>query len=1168
MGTTLQTLDLTAQDFGGPEHEGCNENLVITRPDVIRKVHEGYLRAGCDIVLTNTFGATPLVLAEFGLSEKADEINFKAAALARAACDGFTTSDKPRFVAGSIGPTTKAMTVTGGVTFDELTEHYLVQARGLQRGGADFFLFETCQDGRNIKAGMVAIDRLAEETGKALPIAVSVTIEPMGTMLAGQTVEAVYASLAHRDLLYLGLNCATGPDFMTDHLRSLSALCHFPVACVPNAGLPDEEGRYPETAEMLARTIARFMQNGQNGPNGQSGWINLVGGCCGTDSTHIRALSELAARSTPRPLPARSSKASLSGVDFLEVTDDLRPVLVGERTNVIGSRKFKQLIVAGQWDEASEIAKTQVRHGAQIIDVCLANPDRDELDDVRTFLEHAVKKIRAPMMIDSTDSKVIELALTYSQGKAIINSINLEDGEERFESVIPIGNRFGAAYVVGTIDEDPVQGMGVSRQRKLEIAERSFTLLTEKYGVRAEDIYFDPLVFPCGTGDAQYVGSALETVEGLRLIKARFPQSKTVLGISNVSFGLPPEGRECLNSVFLHHCVKAGLDLAIVNTEKLERYASIAEEDKTLSEDLLFNRNPDAIARFTEHFRKRGKQVVKPIGNLSLDERLAHYIVDGTKEGLVADLDEKLKTTQPLAIINGPLMKGMDEVGRLFNDNKLIVAEVLQSAESMKAAVNHLKPHIDKQMSGDSTQANTSLRGKVILATVKGDVHDIGKNLVEIILGNNGFHVVNLGIKVLPETLIQAIREHKPDIVGLSGLLVKSAQQMVTTAQDFSTAGITTPMLCGGAALSERFVDLKIAANYTGTVLYAKDAMQGLDLAKQIRTPDGFERLKKTAEERRAKIKAALSTTKDDSGIESRTQTDTRRSKTVRLLDARPRAPDFKRHVIQHIPVDQLYPFINPLMLYTRHLGIRGGVARKLDQARSDRAVRTELQENHAKEWRIFETIEALKTEYRSSPLLAPRAVYQFLPVRSVGNAIHHADTASKTPIFEFLRQTKEDGLCLSDYVHTQEDSVALFVTTVGRGLREHVNQLKDSGEFLKSHVLQALAIESAEAFAEFLHAEIRKWWGFPDPSEMTMMQRFQAQYQGKRYSFGYPACPRLDDQTQLFDILKPEEIGVQLTEGFMMDPEASVSAIAFHHPQATYFSVGQDPLGQNENRF
>jgi 5-methyltetrahydrofolate--homocysteine methyltransferase len=1071
-----------------------------------------------------------------------------AARVARQAADRLSTPGKPRFVAGSIGPTTKAISVTGGVTFESLIQNFYAQAAALLEGGVDYFLLETCQDTRNIKAGLLALEKLFEEKGFKIPVAVSGTIEPMGTMLAGQSVEALLTSLSHLDLLYIGLNCATGPEFMTDHIRSLARLSKFRVACVPNAGLPDENGCYLENPEMVAKVLSRFVENG---------WINVVGGCCGTHSGHIHALSDLVKNAKPR-VPAPQKRSSLSGVDYLEITDEMRPVIVGERTNVIGSKKFKTLICDGKFEEGAEVGRAQIKNGAHIVDICLANPDRDEIEDMRSFLEIAVKKIRTPLMIDSTDEKVLELALTYCQGKAIINSINLEDGEERFEKVIPLAKRFGAALVVGTIDDDPVQGMGVSRARKLAIAERSYQLLTEKYGIEAEDIYWDPLVFPCGTGDAQYVGSAVETIEGIRLIKQRFPGTKTVLGISNVSFGLPSAGREVLNSVFLYHCVQAGLDLAIVNSEKLERYASIPDHEKQLSDDLLWNRGADPVAAFAAHFREKKPNTGSDKAKLPLMERLPRYIIEGSKDGLVPDLDECLHGSadlsvgpmKPLEIINGPLMKGMDEVGRLFNANQLIVAEVLQSAEAMKAAVAHLEPFMEKNES--------STRGKVLLATVKGDVHDIGKNLVEIILANNGFHVVNLGIKVPPEQLIAAVREHDPDIIGLSGLLVKSAQQMVTTAEDFARAGVQTPMLVGGAALSSNFVDNQISKAYTGTVAYASDAMSGLDLAKTIVDPEKFEKLKgDLATRREALAKARAQGPKAVEAVISNV-----RSSTIPVLDQIPEPPDYERHVLRNTPIEQIWKYINPLMLYGRHLGIKGGIVRKLEAAATDAKLRQELETSDPKSMSIWKAVQEVKEEYRGTDIMRPAAVYRFFKAASSGNQLHvYPSLQARHPVvLDFPRQKKADGLCLADYTlegATPRDNVAMFVVTVGKGIRELAENLKNRGDYLKSHIVQALALESAEAYAEMLHGQLRKTWGFPDAPEMTMMERFQAKYRGKRYSFGYPACPRLDDQAPLFKLLQPEEIGVQLTDGFMMDPESSVSALAFHHPSATYFSVG-----------
>src|SRR5882724_11835179 len=785
MGTMLQQRNLTAEDFGGAALEGCNENLVRTRPDVVLDIHRKYFEAGSDIVETNTFGSTPLVLGEYGLSADAFAISKRAAELARQAADEFATAGRPRFVGGSMGPTTKAITVTGGVTFAELSDGYYVQAKGLVEGGADLLLLETSQDTRNIKAGLLAIKKLSKEIGSAIPVIVSVTIEQNGTMLAGQTIEAVWASLRHAKPLAFGLNCATGPEFMTDHIRTLSQISSEFVSCYPNAGLPDSDGKYLETPTSLAAQLEKFVDHG---------WLNLVGGCCGTTEQHIRAIAQMVEGKKPRVRPAEAHRAVYSGIEAIEAEDSTRPLLVGERTNVIGSRLFKNLVAEEKWEEASEIARRQVRGGAQVVDVCLQSTDRDEKNDIPPFYEKLIRKVKAPVMIDTTDPTAIAQALTYCQGKAIINSINLEDGEEKFERVVPIAHDFGAAVVVGCIDEDPLQAQAFTRERKLAIAQRSYKLLTEKYGLAPEDIIFDPLVFPCATGDENYIGGAVETVEGIRVIKQALPDTRTILGISNVSFGLPAGAREVVNSVFLYYCTKAGLDLAIVNSEKLERFASIPEHERELAENVLFQHKPKDlpadhpraellrdvpedwrqqskeqkaainqfhIAAIAEHFRTAKKKEKAAGEELPLDERLGNYIIQGTRDGLIADLERKrAEGVAPLDIINGPLMAGMAEVGRLFNANELIVAEVLQSAEAMKAAVTHLEQFMEK--------ADTAKRGKVVLATVKGDVHDIGKNLVEIILKNNGYDVVNLGIKVPPEELIKAFLAHKPDAIGLS----------------------------------------------------------------------------------------------------------------------------------------------------------------------------------------------------------------------------------------------------------------------------------------------------------------------------------------------------------------------------------------------------------------
>lgn len=1150
MGTMLQARDLTADDFGGPALEGCNEVLVDTRPDVITDIHRAYLDAGADIIETNTFGSTALVLAEYDISERANSLTLAATRLARTAADAFSTTAKPRFVAGSIGPTTKAITVTGGVTLTQLEQNFHDQARAMLEGGADLFLVETSQDTRNIKAAILGINRLQRESGTHIPIIVSGTIEPMGTMLAGQTADSLLASLSHADLLAIGLNCATGPEFMTDHIRTISELSPTRVSCYPNAGLPNEEGLYLETPDSLASQLDRFIKQG---------WLNIVGGCCGTTDKHIRAIAQMAEGRAPRVPKSPAHRSFYSGIDVVEADQDNRPLIVGERTNVIGSRLFKNLIAEERWEEAVEIARRQVKNGAHVIDVCLQSTDRDEIEDIPPFYEKLIRIIKAPIMIDTTDPKAIELALTYCQGKSIINSVNLEDGEEKFEKVCPLANAYGAALICGTIDEDKLQAQAFTRERKLEVAKRSVDLLTTKYGTKPEDIIIDPLVFPCATGDRNYIGGAVETIEGLRLIKAEIPYVKTTLGVSNISFGLPAAAREVVNSVFLYYCTKAGLDLAIVNAEKLERFASIPEQQRHLAEALLFNTPPESIQApqdwreqtleqrhqinqhnihsITEFFRAAPEKSKVAKADQPLDTRLANYIIEGTKEGLVADLElKRAEGSQPLDIINGPLMAGMAEVGRLFNNNELIVAEVLQSAEAMKAAVTHLEQFM--------TKADTAARGKILLATVKGDVHDIGKNLVEIILSNNGYTVVNLGIKIPSEKIIEAFREHQNiDAIGLSGLLVKSAQQMILTAGDLRDAGIRVPLLVGGAALSQKFTNNKIAPAYAEAVCYAKDAMTGLALMNKLQDPA----------ERPAVLEA--NTHLEGAGPEPPPAEMPQPMTTVRSTKVRvdlpiPLAPYLDRKVRDVPQLPELWSYINPFMLYGRHLGYKGNFEKNLAQ-----------QEPKALE--LFHLVEGLKEQ--ALGYMKAKAVWRFFEAERDGNSIHLFAPASPEPLhtFHFGRQLRENGLCLSDYIlptqSGRRDHVAFFVVTAGANIRERSEELKHAGRFFEAHALQALAIETAEGCAEWLHRRIREDWGFPDAPTMTMQERFTSRYRGKRYSFGYPACPNLDDQAGLWELLLPEEIGCHLTEGMMMEPEASVSAMVFQHSDCVYFTAGEE---------
>jgi 5-methyltetrahydrofolate--homocysteine methyltransferase len=1129
MGTMIQQANLTADDFGGEAFEGCNEYLVETAPQVIERIHRAYLESGADIIETNTFGGTRLVLDEYDLGHLAEDLNIKAAQIARRAADAFSTPQWPRFVAGSMGPTTKTLSVTGGTTFDDLVENYREQAVGLIKGGVDVLLLETSQDMLNVKAGFIGIKQAFNETETELPLLVSGTIEPMGTTLAGQSIEAFYLSLEHMQPACVGLNCATGPEFMTDHLRSLSDLATTYVSCYPNAGLPDEEGQYHESPESLAKKIEGFIQKG---------WLNLVGGCCGTTPEHIKAIAEVAKQYTPRQ-PSAGHAHAVSGIEPLLYDDSMRPLFVGERTNVSGSRKFKRLIKEGKFEEASEIARAQVKNGAHVIDINLQDTEIDEAEAMQTFLSYITKMIKVPLMIDSTYEHIIEIGLKNSQGKGIINSINLEDGEEKFEKVVPLIHQYGAAVVVILIDE---RGQAVSREAKLEVAHRSYDLLVNKYKLNPEDIIFDPNMFPIGSGDPQYIGSAVETIEGIKLIKEQLPKTKTILGLSNISFGLPEAGREVLNAVYLYHCTKAGLDYVIVNTEKLQRYASIPEQERTLAEDLIFNTSDETLAKFVAFYRDKKVEKKEIKTNLSLEERLAEYIIEGTKEGLLPDLEDALqKYPNPLDIINGPLMAGMAEVGRLFNDNQLIVAEVLQSAEVMKASVAFLEPHMEK-----NGEENASHKGKIILATVKGDVHDIGKNLVEIILSNNGFKVVDLGIKVAPNTLIEAIQKEKPDAVGLSGLLVKSAQQMVLTAHDLKQSNISIPILVGGAALSRSFTDNKISPEYEGIVLYAKDAMDGLALANKLQDNNGREQiLLDIAQKKEARLQSEAEGGKQQQEAEP---IPTRSNVSLEVPVFVP--ADLEPHILRDYNISFIEPYINWQMLLGHHLGIKGKISRLLE-------------EKDAKTLELKEIVQDLLSEAKKEAWIKTHASYRFYPAQAEGNDVIIYDPRDKQTIlqrFHFPRQNKAPYLCLADYLRPKEsgemDYVAFFAVTAGSGIREKAQEWKEKGDYLRSHAIQALALELAEGFAERIHQVIRDKWGFPDTTDFTMQDRFGAKYQGQRYSFGYPACPDLEDQVKLFKLIKPEEIGIELTEGFMMEPEASVTAMVFAHPEARYFNV------------
>jgi len=814
MGTYLQTFGLKESDYAG--HEGLNEILSVSKPEAIQKVHEDYLAAGADFVETNTFGANAAVLAEYGLEARVREFNLASVKLARAAADKYSVNGHKRYVAGSVGPTNKAIFVTGGISFDELRDIYLAQLTALLEGGADILLLETAHDILNLKAGLAAVRLAFKRTGTEVPVVVSATMDSTNKMLSGHDTEAFYAAVEYFPLAAIGFNCSTGPEGLRLRLERLAARAQYPVFAMPNAGLPDEKGRYLETPEKFAAVMAGFAKGGL---------LNMAGGCCGTSPEHIKALAAAVKDVKPR-VPPSAAPWVVSGVEALFYDEIEPPVMAGERNNSIGSKKFRDMVAAGDWDGALALGKAQAAAGAHVLDVCLANPERNELADVKTFLPRLTKAVRLPLMTDTTDLAVMEEALKTAPGKALLNSVNFEFGEDKPRAAAELVKTYGAKLVFGCIDADKEHGLPLDCERKVAIARRAHAFLTKECGLKAGDIIFDTLVFPVAVG-GEHAKTAHETIKAIAAIKKEFPEVKTILGVSNVSFGLPPASREVLNSVFLYHAVKAGLDIAIVNIEKLKRYASISPEEKALAEDLVFAKKPGAAQAFAARYRDAKKAAPAAAAHdAPPEEKLRLAVLNGTRSGIPEAVAALLEKNSPLEIINGPVMKAMAEVGKQFACGELIVTEVLQSAEAARAAVTALEPALKAR--------KAPKRGKLLLATVKGDVHDIGKNLVGIIFESNGFEVVDLGVKVPPEEIAVAAAKARPDLIGLSGLLVRSTEQMAVTARELAKVGMDVPLLVGGAALTEKFTRTNIAPVYPGPVFYSKDAMEGLNYALKL----------------------------------------------------------------------------------------------------------------------------------------------------------------------------------------------------------------------------------------------------------------------------------------------------------------------------------------------
>jgi 5-methyltetrahydrofolate--homocysteine methyltransferase len=1130
-GTNLQLMNPTADDFGGEALAGCNEHLVFTRPDAVEKLHASFLEIGCDVIETDSFGSTPIVLGEYNLADQAYEHNRRAAEIAKKVAQQFATPARPRFVAGSMGPTTKLPSL-GHISYENMKAAYAVQAAGLAEGGVDLLIVETCQDLLQTKAALAAIFEYFAGGKMRVPVIASVTVETMGTMLLGSDIAAALTALEPFPLTAIGMNCATGPKEMSENIRYLAANTPLPVFCMPNAGIPENVGgraHYKLTPEELDQFLSHFVKDLG---------VQIVGGCCGTRPEHIKLLVESVGHLAPksRHVDFVPSAASLYSSTPLHL--DPPPLLVGERLNANGSKQFRELLLKQDWDAMVSMAKQQVREGAHLLDVCVAYVGRDEVADMIPLVERLNTQISVPLLIDSTEWQVIDAALQRIAGRAIVNSINLEDGEERMAKVLPLCKKYGAATIALTIDE---QGMAKTAGKKFEIAKRIHDLAVNKYGMRPQDLIFDCLTFTLGSGDEEFRASGIETIAAIRRIKKELPGCYTILGVSNVSFGLSPAARHALNSVFLYYAVEAGLDMAIVHASKIMPLHKIPEAERELHRRLVFDeRKFDAngkcisdplqeiLAFYAEKSVQKKEVVAMPA---AVEERLKRRIVDGEKQGLDADLNEALKKYKALDIINNILLDGMKVVGDLFGSGQMQLPFVLQSAETMKAAVKFLEPHMER-VEGTS-------KGTMVLATVKGDVHDIGKNLVDIILTNNGYKVINLGIKVPIEQMLQAAEEHGADTIGMSGLLVKSTLIMKENLEVMNERSITIPVILGGAALTRRYVEADLRAIYKGALAYANDAFDGLHFMEEICQNE------KSMGEMPPKRKTENVMRKTENEKHDIAVTEKPTWKPVEF----PAAPFLGTKVVRDIPLNTVFEYINPIALFRGQWQVRRGKMKVADY-------------NKMVEEKFVPIFEELKQRCINERLLAPEVVYGYFLCNGEGDDVIIFDESGIREIerFTFPRQAEGHRLCIADFFAPlssgNKDVIGVMVVTVGHRASEISRKLFESDKYADYLYFHGLSVETAEALAEYWHKKMREELGIASDDAKEIRELFQQGYRGSRYSFGYPACPNLEDQAKLFRLLDPARINISLTEEFQIVPEQSTSAIVVHHPGAKYFNV------------
>lgn len=1183
MGTNLQTQNLTAADFGGAEYEGCNEYLVITKPDAVAKVHRDFLAAGADVIETDTFGSSPLVLAEYNLADQAYTLSRKAAELAKQCAQEFSTPEKPRFVAGSMGPGTKLPTL-GHVSYDELKAAFTIQAEGLFDGGVDLFIVETCQDVLQIKAALNAIETVFAQKSERRPLMVSVTMEQQGTMLVGTDVSGVLAILEPYPIDILGLNCATGPDLMKPHIKYLTENAPFVVSCIPNAGLPENIGghaHYRLTPMELRMALLHFVEDLG---------VQVIGGCCGTRPEHIQQLAEVAQTLTPKERAVRIDQTQWQNGQVYESEIPRPPLgytpaaasiysaqpyqqdnsflIVGERLNASGSKKVRELLNAEDWDGLVAIARAQIKEGAHMLDVNVDYVGRDGERDMKELVSRLVTNATLPLMLDSTEWQKMEAGLKVAGGKCILNSTNYEDGDERFFKVLELAKTYGAGVVVGTIDED---GMARTADKKIQIAQRAYRDALE-YGIPPHEIFFDTLALPISTGIEEDRANGKATIEAIQRIRENLPGCHFMLGVSNISFGLSPATRIVLNSMFLHEACQVGMDGAIVSAAKILPLAKITPEQQQVCLDLIYDRRRfegdicvyDPLTELTKLFEGVSAKEARSnssLADLPIEERLKQHIIDGERIGLESALKLALEQYKPLDIINTFLLDGMKVVGELFGSGQMQLPFVLQSAETMKSAVAFLEPFMEKSEGGNQA------KGTFLIATVKGDVHDIGKNLVDIILTNNGYKVVNIGIKQPVENIIQAYEEHQADCIAMSGLLVKSTAFMKENLEVFNERGITVPVILGGAALTPKFVYEDCQRTYKGKVIYGKDAFADLHFMDQLMPA----KAKQQWDDFRGFLDEHGNPMVTDTPIEAvelpttpqpaqPLEVDTRRSEAVEVDIARPVPPFWGTQILQpkDIPIEEVLWYLDLQAL------VAGQWQFRKPQGQSREAYDAFLAE------KVYPILEEWKQRVIAENLLHPQVVYGYFPCLSAGNSLHiydpattNSQTAAPLVTFEFPRQKSLRRLCIADFFLPkaiaqphQFDVFPMQAVTVGEVATQYAKQLFDANQYTDYLYYHGLAVQVAEALAEWTHARIRRELGCggqdPDNIRDVLAQR----YQGSRYSFGYPACPNIPDQYKQLDLLNAKQIGLYMDESEQLYPEQSTTAIIAYHPLAKYFSA------------